>query len=208
MEITQRDEDLLRWIHAFGFVDIRHISERYGIKNKTAYAIMQRLVKNHYVNYQRVYHRQPGVYGLTALGKALCGSELSVIRQVSTATCRHDLLVVSVAQYLQARYGGTFITERQLRHQAGSTGVGRKGHFSDGQLLFGDKTIAIEVELSLKGRQRLARIHADYLKCIAIDKVWYFCGSTTLKDRLETVDQSYQRLACFLLNDILPRSVL
>lgn len=204
MEITKRDQELLSWVNRFGCVDIYHVCERYHIKNKRAYVLMKRLLDHGYLNYQRVFHRRPGVYWLTAKGQTLCGSELCVLRHIALPTCRHELCVVSVAHYLETQYGGEFITERQIRHEAGSVGVGRHGHVSDGVFLYQNQRIAIEVELTHKGSKRLQQIHHYYKKQVEYDAVWYFCGDQSVQSRLENIDKAQQLFQVKHLETVCP----
>jgi len=63
-------------------------------------------------------------------------------------------------------------------------GLGKRGHIADGLLLFPDnKEIAIEVELTLKSKQRLLEIFRNYMTCFQIKEIWYYC-SPNITDRL------------------------
>jgi len=81
--------------------------------------------------------------------------------------------------------GGEFITERALRQAQGKSGVGVTGHLSDGVLRVDGQSIAIEVELSLKGKRRLQKIFNHYLKAFEYKEVWYFCGSDMIERHLK-----------------------
>jgi hypothetical protein len=54
--------------------------------------------------------------------------------------------------------------------------VGKKGHISDGILMLPQgKQIAIEVEMSVKGKNRLQKILRGYVSQLCIQEVWYYC---------------------------------
>lgn len=61
-------------------------------------------------------------------------------------------------------------------------GVGRSGHVSDGVLIFPDGSkVSIEVELSLKSKQRLRGIFNAYAGTLAYKEVWYYCANTVVR---------------------------
>lgn len=73
-------------------------------------------------------------------------------------------MIVDVYVKLKEIYPqATWISERSLVHDKCADGLGRRGHLSDGMLIFPDgKKIAIEVELTMKGKNRLERILKGY----------------------------------------------
>ncbi|MEO8402925.1 MAG: hypothetical protein ABI597_14225, partial [Gammaproteobacteria bacterium] len=67
-------------------------------------------------------------------------------------------------------------------HEKFYDGVGKLGHVSDGILILPDeKQIAIEVELSLKGKTRIERIFKQYSTQFSIKEVWYYCPENMVK---------------------------
>lgn len=67
---------------------------------------------------------------------------------------------------------------------------------SDGLLLFpDDKKIAIEVELSMKGKSRLDNIFRCYSGQFDINEIWYFCSPEVLpKMKKATEKKSYIKI--------------
>jgi hypothetical protein len=89
----------------------------------------------------------------------------------------HEVALIDVYLRLRAIYPeARFISERQLKRDKFFTGVGKSGHLSDGFLVFPDeKQIAVEVELSLKGKNRTEKILKGYGGDFSIKEVWYYC---------------------------------
>ena len=185
MWVTERDKKLIDWINRIGFVTIEHIAKWMGVAVPTAYIRLRKLVSNGYLIHERVFHGVPGIYRLTLKGKHISCSALPPLRRIRLGSYHHDLAVVDLSFVLLARYGGRFIYERELRHQDGEYEIGKKGHTSDGLLLLNEDKIAIEVELTRKGRRRLDSIRSYYLKCFNIDEIWYFCGNAEVERHIK-----------------------
>lgn len=204
MQITKRDIEVLRWINSHGAVDISHVAAYLGITDKVAYRRMKKLVDEGLIWYTRFYYEQPGVYRVSQDGIKLSKDTLPALRKISKATLDHDLMVTTISQYLLQKYQAKFVTERQLRQQLGYKGVGQNVHVSDGKLILPDKTVAIEVELTLKGRARRDSILARYMTNFDYDEIWYFCRSGSVYKAIknfESVSQMFKvnELETFLI---------
>lgn len=148
---------------------------------------MERLIKANLVTHQQIYHQQPGIYCVTRTGAAQ--TDLPVLSNIPNNHYRHHLIVIDVYQTLKQQYTDmTWISERELINERNEKneknekiegGVRQKGHVADGMLLLSDRKIAIEVELTVKGRVRLERILKGYAKEVDIDEIWYFCQQKT-----------------------------
>jgi hypothetical protein len=124
----------------------------------------------------------PGVYFLTIKAVKLINTDLPLITYVPTNNYSHYMEVLRVYLKVREKYpDGTWISERRLIRQKHEDMAGNKEHLPDGILILPDeKRIAIEVELSLKARERLLNILTDYLVDKAIHEVWYFCSPKVL----------------------------
>lgn len=190
MRLTTRDQDLLAWINAVGFVTIAQLAFMLKVSIPTAYIRAQKLTQHGYLTHERIFHSAPGIYRVTPMGVQICGSELPFVRTLSLATYRHDLLVTSLSFELCSQYEARFITERELRHagrikNSGSSHALNTEHTPDGVLVFDDKRVAIEVELSQKSKRRLESIYRFYLGNFDYNEVWYFCGSEGVKAQIQ-----------------------
>lgn len=79
--------------------------------------------------------------------------------------------------------------------------VGHSGHLSDGVLEMGDQRIAIEVELTTKGKHRLKNIILQYAKNFRFKEVWYFCGNKKVVNLVKSQAASHKFIKVFLLDE-------
>ncbi len=203
IRLTQRDLELMRWINGFGFLEVGQIAEKFSMSPVTAYARLRKLVTHAYLTHDRVLHGKPGAYRVTAEGTAVAGDVLSPLKKVSLATYDHDMKVAEVSLALGARFQGEFIPERRLRREVGIRGVGHRGHVSDGVFYHDGKRIAIEVELSLKGKRRREKIYRHYLKQFDFQGVWYFCGNKEIERKMQPLAEKARFIHVFSLADFL-----
>ena len=176
MKITKRDIEIIKFINEVGFCLTPHLCQRFSIKYWRLYKIMRRLIVAGLVVHKRTFHGQPGVYFLTKEGAGF--TDLPVVDKVSYAIYEHQVMLTSVILKLVKKYpDANWISERQLIHEKFYDGIGKRGHISDGIFQFPDgKQVAIEVELSSKGKHRIERILKFYAAQLAIKEVWYFCA--------------------------------
>ncbi len=178
IRITERDELILQFINLFGFCEIRHIQRQFELKKRQSYAVMKRLIKANLVTHQQIYHQKHGIYFVTKLGAAY--TEFPSLSVIPQNHYYHHLTVIDVYQKLNHQYNEmAWVSERELINDKFADGVGQRGHIADGMVLLPDKKIAIEVELTVKGRTRLEKILKGYAKQADIDEIWYFCQQKT-----------------------------
>jgi hypothetical protein len=120
----------------------------------------------------------PGVYFLTIKAVRLINSDLPLLTYVPINHYFHFIEVLRVYLTIHAKYPeGMWITERRLIREKCEDMAGSKDHLPDGIFILPDENrIAIEVELTAKGRDRLLTILTDYVVDKAIHEVWYFCS--------------------------------
>jgi DNA-binding PadR family transcriptional regulator len=176
MRVTERDIEMVRFINEFGFCDMSQIEKRFSISRPYGYEIMQRLVKQKFVKHERVFHGKPGIYTVTHKGAQY--TDLPPLDKLYVGQYDHQLSIVNVYLQLRQQYpDAEWISERQLKHDKFRDGVGKKGHVSDGILQWVcGKRVAIEVELTRKGKNRLEKILKSYIAQFAFQEVWYYCA--------------------------------
>jgi len=175
MQITDRDIEIIRFINEFGFCEMPQIERRFSIKKPRSYRIIKRLIKAGLVNHKRVFYARYGIYYVTSKG-ADC-TDLPAMDKISVGYYEHQMILTNVYIKLRQQYPDTYwISERRLKHEKFYEGVGKAGHVSDGILVFPDgKEVAVEVELSIKGKKRIERIFKSYAAQFSIKEVWYYC---------------------------------
>lgn len=173
--MTERDIEILQFINRFGFCQMPHICRRFKLGKTRHYQVMSRLIKSGYVHHEFIFHRQHGVYRVSKAGAAL--TNLRALKSVPTAIFDHETTLINLYLMLTEKYPEmVWVSERELIADKYAKGVGTKGHIADGLMIFPDKRIiAIELELTFKGRGRSASIFKEYSKDFDIHEVWYFC---------------------------------
>lgn len=181
MKFTNRDIELLNFINEFGFCEILQIEKRFNLKKSRAYQIMKRLENACLIKLERIFYGRNGVYTLTSDG-ARC-TDLPPIHNIPKDNYIHQLTVINTYLNLMKQFPeSTWLSERRLRRDKSIYGVGNKiKHIADGILIFSDKQIAIEVELTMKSLQRLEDIIFSYAIHDKIKEVWYYCSHETIK---------------------------
>lgn len=203
MKITQRDIEILREINAFGYVDVNFIEQRFQLQKKLAYRRLKKLVDNNYLKHSRVLYGEPGVYQVTHKGAQLSEDHLPPLKRISFATYCHTLAVAHASIALIKQFGGSFLTERMLRLTKREMDAGACEHNCDGVLILNDKKIAIEVELTMKTKQRIEDIMMDYSLQSEYSEVWYLCGNEELYKHFSKLAQEYDFLKSFYLKNII-----
>jgi DNA-binding MarR family transcriptional regulator len=193
VRVTERDRRLLAFIADHRLVLAAHAGALLGVSEEAASARLRALSKAGMLSRQRLLHEQPAHYQITRTGLALIASSLPRPR-VDLRCYDHDIGTAWL--WLAARSGALgalreVLSERQLRSRDGTAdgrreplgvrlgGVGPSGrerlHYPD--LLLTTATghrVAVELELSSKGRSRREKILAGYGADPRIDAVVYF----------------------------------
>lgn len=192
MRLTDRDQELLAYVAEHRLVLAAHVQTLLEVSPATAYGRLRALASVNMLSQRTVFHNQPGCYQITRKGLAVIGNELPAPR-LDLSCYEHD---VGVAWLWLAARGEAFgplrevISERRLRSHDASPdgrsepyavrlgGVGPHGqpklHYPDLLLLDpAGHRIALELELTPKGRTRREQILAGYGADSRIDAVVY-----------------------------------
>jgi hypothetical protein len=197
MMMTKRDLEILKFINDFGFCEMPQIERQFSLKKPRSYQVVKRLINAGLLMHEYILHKQHGIYRLTKLGEKW--TDFPALKFVSLGGYSHQLKVIDVYQQLMQHYPDAFwMSERRLKQDKFSTGRWRRryGHIADGMLLFPDgKRIAIEVELTMKTKDRLNKIVKSYGANFDIKEVWYFCAKEiTHKVKKEIANKAHVRV--------------
>ncbi|MEA2160982.1 MAG: hypothetical protein QOD66_3362 [Solirubrobacteraceae bacterium] len=192
MQLTDRDRILLAFVADHRLVLTGHVQVLLGKSDSAARGRLGALSRAGYLAQHRLFHRQPACYQVTRRGLAAIGSDLPRPR-IDLRSYMHDVGLGWL--WLSARAGSfgpvsEVLSERQLRSRDGLPGSGRERlavrmfgfgpggreqlHYPDLLLRTPDgKRIAIELELTAKGRTRREKILSGYGADRRIDLVVY-----------------------------------
>lgn len=190
--LTSRDRQLLGFVAEHRLVLGAHVQGLLGLTVAAAYARLRRLTAAGYLRHENVFHRQPGCYQVTRKGLGAIGSPYSP-RPVNVGEYQHDVGLAWL--WLAARRGAfgemrEVIGERRMRSgdaspertgepfgvRLGGYGAGGRErlHYPDLLLVTPNgKRVAVELELSAKGRTRREKILSGYAADGRIDAVLY-----------------------------------
>ena len=203
LRLTDRDGDLLAFLAEHRLALASHVQALLGVSSATAAARLRALAAAGLVRTRHVFHGQPACHQITRQGLRAVGSALPAPR-LDVSCYAHD---VGAAWLWLAARRGTFgpmreiLGERRLRSHDGTAeslesggeahrqppgirlgGTGADGrerlHYPDLLLVTsGGKRIAVELELTGKGRTRREKILAGYAGDARIDVVLYLVTS-------------------------------
>lgn len=161
LRVTERDELILREIDRWRACGSRHIRFLAGFSGQRATdRRLKILTEAKYIERRKFLYGVPYIYFLTTKGKSLIhvgtGKEKIKIEQIT-----HDRTVLDTAIYFMNKGGLSLqdiTTEKQL-HQ--SDGFGVRRHRPDFIFTKNELTYCVEVELTLKAKNRLLNIIKD-----------------------------------------------
>jgi hypothetical protein len=203
VRITDRDRELLAFAAEHRLVLGQHIEVLLGVSERVALGRLRALTQAGFLARRAVFERGPTWYQIRRPGLAVIGSSLPRPRK-DLRSYDHD---VGVAWLWLAARDGAFgrleevLGERRMRSgDAGRdpraepsgvrrVGVGPRGgerlHYPDLLLRTADgRRLALELELSPKGRTRLETILSGYAADQRIDGVVYLVESRTLARKI------------------------
>lgn len=181
-----------------------HVQALLGSSATVAYARLRALTVAGLLEHDQIFHATPGCYRITATGLGLVGSELPWPR-IDLRCYDHDIGAAWL--WLAAGHGAfgdlsQVLSERRMRsHDARPegraaalgvrlAGVGPRGgprlHYPD--LMLTDTAghrIALELELSGKGRTRLEGILAGYAADARVDAVVYLTDEPRVAQKVK-----------------------
>lgn len=211
--ITERDRELLTFLAEHRLALAAHAQALLGISQLAAYARLRALRKAGLLVSAQPFNNHPSCYQVTREGLAAVGSDLREPRPIDLAGYRHDVGVAWLALAARAGVWGELsdvVCERRMRSHDGRLrrselqdaepaarygirlgGVGPAGrerlHYPDLILVdSGGRRIAVELELTSKGRARRETILGGYAADARVDAILYLVDRKPVGKAVET----------------------
>jgi hypothetical protein len=197
--ITDRDIDVLAFIAEHPIVWADHVRAMLGVSATVAYRRLHALTGLGMLSKHRLFDGEPSCYRITEQGLAVIDSALKPAR-IDVRTHAHSLGLAWV--WLAAQRGAfgpmrDIVSERRMRSEDATEpgrdelfavrlgGVGPRGqprlHYPDLLLVDNDgRRVAVELELSSKGRRRVEGILAGYGADPRIEAVLYLVDTRSV----------------------------
>ena len=155
-----------------------------------------------YVQRHSYWERKEGVFTTTDIGNEIINDTLKPMRRINKGMIDHDLALVDLAVKITAD-DDFFIPERRIRQYPDIWEF--KEHIPDGLIQKeSGELIAIELELSIKTKQRLEDIFDFYSVHAEISEVRYYVGDkyveTAIKKKID--DYGLYRVSVVLLDEV------
>jgi hypothetical protein len=166
--LTPRDEQIARWLARVPWAEVGHVARRFGMHDAKAYERLRALRSANLCDHVRIWHGRPGAY---FAGKRPSPREYEHDRAVVDALVALELAGHVVTTELEMRRDEAFAGERSWSVALGRGGDGRE-RFHRPDLVLDDE-VAVEVELAAKGRGRLERLLAAYVRSPRYARVVY-----------------------------------
>ncbi len=189
--LTDRDREIVGWLARIGAAGAGHVRLRLGLGHTQAYSRLAALSADGLIAHHMVLHARPGVYVATREGLRWLRLERLGVFRVSPALFEHAFEVAGVAALLETTLPAwRMLTERELRVLERDRGqplasIRTTDSVRDRPLwhrpdlvLLGPtgRTVAVEVELSVKARRRLLAICRGYARARHVDRVFYLAA--------------------------------
>ena len=194
MQLTLRDHHMLQWINGHGSVTAEQAAKWMDVSDGVGRRRLRLLVEDGYLQRKRFGFNEPQMHWLTKKGWALSGDDLAPPKRINRLTYVHDRALIDIALSVEARTGGVFWPQRRLKaDKTGRQGGGWPRGYTPNGLLYieGKKPIAVELEISVKKRSRLADVVAGYAADKDLEDVWFFVTKNEVRRLIERVTDAY-----------------
>jgi len=193
---TERDREIVDWVGRVGAAGAEHVQTRFGMGRSQAYARLNKLAADRLLEQRSVLYRQAGLYVATIHGLRWCHLQQLGVFRVGPVGFEHARQLAHTAAELHHLLADwRILTDRELRAQETGTrqliASVRVGELPGGQpalhrpdlALFGPdgRTVAVEIELSIKARRRLEVICRGYARARHLDHTYYLATAAAAR---------------------------
>ena len=193
MMATDRDRAIVEWIGRLGAAGAVDVMQRFGMGRTATYRRLAALVDQGLLATQRLLYGQPALYVATRDG--LQWARLARLERcrVGVASARHFALCARIAVVLERTDPSHEVwSEREVRMAEVDAGravaSAELGQLADGRARLrradlvlmprreGQRPIAVEVELAVKGARRLEAVCRAWARCRLVESVRYYAS--------------------------------
>ena len=161
IRLVDRDRLIMREIDRWRVVQGKHIRELVGFSGQRACdRRLRKLIEAGYIKRERILYGVAGIYRNTEKARKIGGLPDGV-RKIRVEQIVHDIAVLDTVIYFKEKYEVAFdqiTTEIELHRQ---DGFGIRYHRPDFVFKKNNKTYCVEVELTLKSKDRFEKIIRD-----------------------------------------------
>ncbi len=216
---TEKDQEIVGWVGRVGAAGADQVMSRFGMGRSWAYARLSRLVADGLLEQKTLLYRQPGLYVATAEGLRWCGLQPLGIYRVGPGGFQHAQQVATAAVGLQTGLPAwEVLSEREIRAAESDRGElvasVRVGELPSGRPALHrpdlaaispeGRVVAVEVELSVKAPQRLARICRGFARARHLDRTYYLAAPAAARavSRAVAETRAEDRITVLALGDV------
>jgi hypothetical protein len=216
---TCRDAQIVAWLGRVGAASAGHVRERFDMGRSTTYARLASLTRDGLLEHRTVLYGWPGVYSATAAGLRWQGLERLTVFQVRPGGFEHAWRAASVAVALHRHlpgwevWGEREIKARELSSECRLLASARIGSIGSVPMLHrpdlavispSGRTIAVEVELSVKAQARLVRICRGWARARHLAHVYYLAVPSAARavGRAVQLAKAGERVSVLALDDV------
>ncbi len=188
---TDRDAEIVGWVGGLGAAGAEHVMGRFRMGRSWAYERLAQLTRDGLLEQRRLLYGRPGLYVATAAGLRWRGLGPLGVHRVRPGGFEHAWQVADVAVALhRALAGWRVLSDREIRWREREDGEllasVRVGSLPGGAVALhrpdlalvsaGGRVVAVEVELSVKARARLAAICRAFARARHLARTYYLAA--------------------------------
>ena len=201
MELTDRDLHVLALVQKFRFCLGRHIKALAGFSGLRATdRRLRALIQAGYLSRQKYMYGTPYLYTLTHKGRILLGANKRKDK-IRIDRITHDIYVLESVIFYMMKYNiniSDIESEKELHIK---DGFGAKKHHPDFVIKIKNESIAVEIELNPKTKNRMEQnIRDNYLN---FDKQVWITNDSKVVSLLRGFQNEYSNIEIVRLEEIL-----
>jgi|GEM_PF-6943238 len=191
-----RDKAVIQWLSRVGLASAGQVASMFGFYESPILRRLQKLREAGRIGGKKIDGDYPVIFW------SKIGYFDLPIKQPNPGTFEHDFELTNLHIWLTQQYPSSVITtDRELRQDQDVGHMiaerGKRPHLPDSILELGNKRIAIEMENSVKHKNRLQAIFRQYYSNHDIDQVWYFATTSGVQNLIANNAASCRKIRLF-----------